>query len=391
MIPVFSIVAYSDTGKTTFVEKLLPILKEKGIRTAVVKHDSHGFEIDKEGKDSYRITKAGADITGIVSGDRSVLMENRPREMDHIFGSIQDVDLILTEGYKKGIWPKIMLHRSGTGKDLPLDPESCLAVVSDVPVHGAKNYFDLNDARGVADLLISKISETKTDKNPLSRLSFFQDMDKDTLDGLWKDGRIEQVPRNVRIIEAGKHTDYFYFQLTGISSIYTLTHTGSRKVISLIGSGTILNDAIINQRPSSVYCETYQESEIFVIPIDRFHYWMEKDYNLAVAVISMQDLRVKKMSHQLRNTVSNISIERRLASKLWKLARDFGKPCEKGTEINLNLPITFLADMLGVPRETASRACKRLIDEGLIRIEKKRILILDSDEIVKRFHNNNKK
>lgn len=391
MIPVFSIVAYSGTGKTTFIEKLLPILKEKGIRTAVVKHDSHGFEIDKEGKDSYRITKAGADITGIVSDDRSVLLENRPRDMDHIFGSIQDVDIILTEGYKKGIWPKIMLHRSGTGKKLPLDPEVCLAVVSDVPVQGAENFFDLNDAKGVADLLISKISAGRTDRNPLVRLGLFQDVEKVTVHGLWRDGRIEQVPRNVRIFEAGKHTDYLYLQINGISSIYTLTHTGSRKVISLKGEGSILNDAIINQKPSSVYCETYQDSQIFVVPLDRFRYWMEKDYNLTVAVLSMQDLRIKRMSHQLRNTVSNISIERRLASKLWKLARDFGKPCERGTEIDLNLPITFLADMLGVPRETASRACNRLVNEGLIRIEKKRIFIVDSDEIVKRFHKNNKK
>ncbi len=391
MIPVFSIVAYSDTGKTTFMEKLLPILKRRGIRVAVVKHDSHGFEIDKEGKDSYRITKAGADITGIVSEDRSVLMENRPRDMDHIFGSIQDVDIILTEGYKKGIWPKIMLHRSGTGKDLPLDPEVCLVVVSDVPVQGAPILFDLNDVKGVANLLISKISDPGSDRNPLTKLELFQDVGKDTLDGLWKEGRIEQVPRNIRIIEAGKHIDYVYLQINGISSVYTLTHTGSRKVISLLGGGNILNDAIINQRPSSVYCETYQDSQIFVIPIDRFRYWMEKDYSLVVAVISMQDLRTKKLSHQLRNTVSNISIERRLASKLWKLARDFGKPCEKGTEINLNLPITFLADMLGVPRETASRACKSLINEDLIRIEKKRIIIVDSDEIVKRFHKNNKK
>ena len=391
MIPVFSIVAYSDTGKTTFMEKLLPILKRRGIRVAVVKHDSHGFEIDKEGKDSYRITKAGADITGIVSEDRSVLMENRPRDMDHIFGSIQDVDIILTEGYKKGIWPKIMLHRSGTGKDLPLDPEVCLAVVSDIPVAGAPILFDLNDVKGVADLLISKIYDAGSDRNPLTKLELFRDVGKDTLDGLWKEGRIEQVPKNIRVIEAGKHIDYVYLQISGISSVYTLTHTGSRKVISLVGEGNILNDAIINQRPSSVYCETYQDSQIFLIPMDRFRYWMEKDYSLVVAVISMLDLRTKKLSHQLRNTVSNISIERRLASKLWKLARDFGKACEKGTEINLNLPITFLADMLGVPRETASRACKSLINEGLIQIEKKRIIIIDSDEIVKRFHKNNKK
>jgi len=391
MIPIYSIVAYSGTGKTTFLEKLLPVLKEKGIRVAVIKHDAHGFEIDREGKDTFRITRAGADITAIVSKDRAALMENRPRQIHHILSSIHDVDLILTEGYKEGIWPKIMIHRRDSGNALPLDPEKCMAVVSDIPVAGARLFFDINDAVGVAELLISNMSSPMSGKNLLSRLDCFQTVGKETLDSLWKDGRVESVPRNVLVMEAGKHTDYLHIQLKGISSVYTLTHTGSRKVISLLGEGCILNDCILDQGYSSVYCETYQDSEIFVIPLESFQYWMKKDYSLAAAVISIQDVRIKKMQRQLKNTVSNISIERRLASKLWKLARDFGRPVDTGTEINLNLPITFLADMLGVPRETASRACKSLVNDGLIRIDKKRIIITDPDEMIKRFHKKNKK
>jgi CRP-like cAMP-binding protein len=80
--------------------------------------------------------------------------------------------------------------------------------------------------------------------------------------------------------------------------------------------------------------------------------------------------------------MSSILLERKLASKLWKLARDFGIPTEEGVEIDLNLTITFLADMLGVPRETTSRACTVLVDQGLIRMNRKRITIVDTGKIV---------
>lgn len=161
MIPVFSVVAYSGTGKTTFIEKLIPELKKKGLRVAVVKHDAHEFEIDKEGKDSDRITKAGADITGLVCASKSVLMENRPRDIRYIFKNIRDVDVILTEGYKTGKWPKIMLHREATGKPLPLDPAACMAVVSDVPVASAKRIYSFDDADQIAEMICKRIIHQK--------------------------------------------------------------------------------------------------------------------------------------------------------------------------------------------------------------------------------------
>lgn len=157
MIPIFSFVAYSGTGKTTYLEKMVPELKKRGIRVAVIKHDAHNFEIDKEGKDSYRITKAGADITVLVSKDKSVVMENRIRDPEQIIKMIDDVDIILTEGYKTEVWPKIMIHRSATGHSFPLEPDSCLAVVSDIDVPGALHHFSLDDVEGMADFLIDRM------------------------------------------------------------------------------------------------------------------------------------------------------------------------------------------------------------------------------------------
>ena len=152
-IPIVSFVAYSGTGKTTFLERLSPKLKARGLKIAIVKHDGHRFEIDHEGKDSDRFTKAGADVTGLISSEKAVLMENRQTDPEDFLKKIDGVDLILTEGFKQGPWPKIMLHRKGTGKPMPLLPEECLAVISDAEVMDCKNLFTLEEIEKTADFL----------------------------------------------------------------------------------------------------------------------------------------------------------------------------------------------------------------------------------------------
>ena len=156
-IPIVSFVAYSGTGKTTFLERLIPKLKARGLKIAIIKHDGHRFEIDHEGKDSDRFTKAGADVTGLISSEKAVLMENRQTDPEEFLKKIDGVDLILTEGFKQGPWPKIMLHRKGTGKPMPLLPEECLAVISDVEILDCKNVFPLEEIEKTADFLFRYI------------------------------------------------------------------------------------------------------------------------------------------------------------------------------------------------------------------------------------------
>lgn len=159
-IPIVSFVAYSGTGKTTFLERLIPKLKARGLKIAIVKHDGHRFEIDHEGKDSDRFTKAGADVTGLISSEKAVLMENRQTDPEEFLKKIDGVDLILTEGFKQGPWPKIMLHRKGTGKPMPLLPEECLAVISDAEVMDCENLFTLEEAEKTADFLFRYVQNT---------------------------------------------------------------------------------------------------------------------------------------------------------------------------------------------------------------------------------------
>lgn len=157
-IPIYSFVAFSGTGKTTLLEKLVPILKQKGLRVAVIKHDSHDFEIDHEGKDSWRMTQAGADVTVISSSAKTAIMENRFVSMDTLLPRILNVDLILTEGYKHGRWPKLGILREGA-EQLPLPEAAFAAIISDLPLDTAKPVLPLNAPEIVADWILADMSE----------------------------------------------------------------------------------------------------------------------------------------------------------------------------------------------------------------------------------------
>lgn len=156
-IPVFAFVAWSGTGKTTLLEKLLPVLKDRGLTVGVLKHDGHDFQMDKPGKDTHRLTQAGADVTAIVSGTHAAFLENRPISEAEAIAKIRNVDLILTEGCQDGPWPKIGVARTATGRGLkPLDEPYAL-VLSDCPVNTEAPVLALDDVQGLADWLEARV------------------------------------------------------------------------------------------------------------------------------------------------------------------------------------------------------------------------------------------
>ena len=157
MIPVVTFAAWSGTGKTTYLEKLVAELKRRGLRVAVLKHDAHEFEVDKPGKDSWRFTRAGADVTIVASATHAAILENRPVSAEELVQRVTGVDLILTEGYKYGPWPKVGVCRAATEKGLPLPAEDCLALVTDVPLSAAVPQFPLDDPAPMAEFLISRV------------------------------------------------------------------------------------------------------------------------------------------------------------------------------------------------------------------------------------------
>lgn len=130
-IPVIGFAAYSGTGKTTLIEQLVARLTARGLRVAVIKHDGHDFDIDHRGKDSWRFTQAGATASILTSTARTALIECRGHSLEEAATLVQDVDIILVEGWKQENFTQIGLSRTATGKDFPGPPENYLAVVTD--------------------------------------------------------------------------------------------------------------------------------------------------------------------------------------------------------------------------------------------------------------------
>ncbi len=159
-----SFVAKSGTGKTTLLEQVIVELKQRGYRVGVIKHDAHRFDIDHPGKDSHRLTAAGAD-TMLISSPEKLAVVKKHRESPPIeelvaayFG---DVDVILTEGFKKSGLPKIEVHRAERSATLICrgaeHDSSLLAVASDEPLELDVPVLDLNNPAQVADFVEERV------------------------------------------------------------------------------------------------------------------------------------------------------------------------------------------------------------------------------------------
>lgn len=157
MVPVVLIVGKSDSGKTTLIEKLVPILKRRGYRVGTIKHDVHGFEMDREGKDTYRHFHSGADAVLISSPKKLAIIQRVEQELpldDLVNRYYSDMDIVITEGFKRQDKPKIEVFRSEIHEQPLCTPaDNRIAIASDRPVDVDCPRFDMNDAEAIADFV----------------------------------------------------------------------------------------------------------------------------------------------------------------------------------------------------------------------------------------------
>jgi molybdopterin-guanine dinucleotide biosynthesis protein B len=154
-VPVISVVGKSGVGKTTVLERIIRELKGRGYKVGTVKHDTHGFDVDRPGKDSWRHAQAGSDMVVISGPRRMALIRQLDREMslDEIVLMLGDVDIVVTEGYKRGDKPKIEVTREERGSELLCRAEELIGIMADYPVDMPVPQFPLDDAVSVVNLL----------------------------------------------------------------------------------------------------------------------------------------------------------------------------------------------------------------------------------------------
>jgi molybdopterin-guanine dinucleotide biosynthesis protein B len=159
---IFGIAGFKNAGKTTLVVELIKEFRQRGLRVATVKHAHHEFDIDHPGKDSHQHREAGAEEVIVASSKRWAhireLDEAAEPSLDELLQHLGDVDLVLIEGYKHGVHPKLELRRTGRdAEELAGKDESIRAVVNDGPAETAGlPLFERTNVTGIADFILQE-------------------------------------------------------------------------------------------------------------------------------------------------------------------------------------------------------------------------------------------
>lgn len=173
----------------------------------------------------------------------------------------------------------------------------------------------------------------------------------------------------------------FYFLLSGYVSLYKISNNHEKKVIFICKAGDMLNEVMIQKEYASIYAESLSECTVLAIEKKKLRSLMAKDYQLAEAMMESMATKIRRLYRQLKNTPNSVRLDHQLASKIWKLGRDFGVETEQGIEIQFDVTISFLAEMLGTKRETVSRQFRKLSELQIVSLNRRKLRIMDLERL----------
>ncbi len=205
---IFAIVGHSETGKTRLISQLIPEIKSRGLSVAVIKHCPQGFELDTEGKDSWRFIEAGADAISMVSTDRVAVLKEDKSDLNPeriIEKYFRAMDIILVEGFKKDkAIKKIEVLKKGRSEKLECSEEELIAVVADFEINIDKPVFQPDKAKKIVDCLEDLMEKRTTfvslsvDGESVPMNAFVQEIFKNTFLGMVNS--LEGIKENPEIV-----------------------------------------------------------------------------------------------------------------------------------------------------------------------------------------------
>lgn len=222
-------------------------------------------------------------------------------------------------------------------------------------------------------------------REALEIVEAFKNISPSSLNLLFNYGKLYQIPKGEHLFMDKEKMSTLYIVVHGLVSLYKINFQGEKKVIFVLGKGKIINEVVLQGLPASISCEVFENAQVLSFPREEILKIMENDFELTKGILASLSLKTRRLYRQLKNTTNSIRADKRIAAKLWKLSRDYGIACKKGIYINMDLSITYLADMLGLRRETVSRYMKVLVQKNLVVMDKGKIIVIDQEKLAKYF------
>lgn len=204
-------------------------------------------------------------------------------------------------------------------------------------------------------------------------------------------GILKRYKKNELIFREREEVDRIYFVVSGYVALFRLNCHCDRRIIFICGNGELLNEIILENPKASNSAQAFADVTVLSFSRNQFMELMQGDLAFSKAVFDSAAKKIRRLYHQIANTSNMFLLERQVASKLWKAARDFGVRTQEGVLIPFDMPVTFLADMAGSKRESVSRALRVLKAKGVLTVKRNKFLIPDMDKLKEIVHNKNEK
>ncbi|PRX28038.1 CRP-like cAMP-binding protein [Orenia metallireducens] len=217
-------------------------------------------------------------------------------------------------------------------------------------------------------------------KRIIEKFDQFNDLDEKVILAIAQNSILRHYHQGEIIFFDGDEVDYLYIVVEGKVKISKFTSSGKEKIIHILEEGDIINEISLDRRKSSITAEMLEAGELILINITSLLRIMEENFVLTLQLFNSLSLKLRQSYRQLRN----LGLKKtgpRVASRLWKLARDYGEKNRQGIKIDLNLSQRELALMIGASRETVSRFLKELEREEVIKVGNTQITILDIERL----------
>lgn len=201
----------------------------------------------------------------------------------------------------------------------------------------------------------------------INRIDAFRDLSESTKQKLVKIFRVKTLKKGDILFSNSDVIDSLYAIADGKVQLLRYCSNGQKRVFFILSEGSLINEVVFDDLPISIDCECFEQSRLIYVPKYDLREVMKDDFELTMNILNSSGRKQRRLYRQLKNTVQT-KMDRKLAAKLWKLAKDHGvKAFDKDwTLIDIDINVTYLSHLLGVPRETISRALKELIDLDLV-------------------------